>query len=72
MSVRNSGSNDRPLIVRVWTVTERTKRFNNTHFENKRVAIKQVWADKETFQSFFKFTNYISFDKLTNSGPNGD
>ena len=69
MYVWQSGPNDQPLIVWVWTLKERTKGVNNKRIENKRVANKQAWTNKEIFQAFFKFTNEISFDKLTNSDP---
>jgi hypothetical protein len=41
-------------------------------FKTNVWAISKSELIRKHFKAFYKFTNYISFDKLANSEPNGD
>ena len=71
MYVWHSGPNDRPLIECELLRKERNVLTTNVLKTNVWPISKSELIRKH-FKAFFKFTNEILFDKLTNSDPHGD
>jgi hypothetical protein len=71
MSVWSAAPNDRPLIECELLWKERNDLTTNI-LETNVWPISKSELIREHFKAFYKFTNDISFDKLTNSEPNGD
>ena len=71
MPVQNSGSNDRP-IIECELLRKEQNDLTTTILKRDVWPMSKPELIKKHFEAFFKFTNAILIDKLTNTKPNGD
>ena len=72
MSVWNSGTNDTHLLFECELLRKERNVLTTNIFKTDVWPVSKSELIRKHFKAFFKFTNDISFDKLTKSDPNGD